>query len=183
VTGNLIWAVVGVVALLATAAVLALAETALTHMSTARADALEDEGVRGAGRLRRLLDQREGVLNPILLLLVACHLGIATIVTAVASNRFGAGGVIAALAVEVVVVFVLAEAVPKTYALQQPQQAALRVTPVARGLAAFWPLRWITRALVGLTNLVLPGRREAGPTVTEEELLAMAGAAADAEVI
>ncbi|MGH9184595.1 MAG: hemolysin family protein [Acidimicrobiales bacterium] len=169
--------------LVATAAVLALAETALTNLSRARAATLQEEGRRGAGILVRLLERRERVLNPVLLLLLTCHLGAATIVAVVVDDRFGLDGVAVAFAVELTVIFVAAVAAPKTYALLETDRSALRVAPLARALSLLLPLRWITDILIALANAVIPGRREAGPTVSEEELLALAGVAADNAVI
>ena len=55
-------------------------------------------------------------------------------------------------------IFVLAEAVPKTYALLDTDRAALVVAPMVRALALIAPLRWITRALIGLANVLIPGK-------------------------
>jgi CBS domain containing-hemolysin-like protein len=176
--------IVAVVVLLVTAALLALAETSLTHLGRARASALEDDEEPGARRLMGLLDRRAEALNPILLVLLVCHLGAATIVAVLADHRFGAGGVAIAFVVELVVVFVFSEAIPKTYALQHTDRVALRVAPIADGLRRFAPLRWVTRLLIGVSNVILPGKgRREGPSVSEEELLALAGAAADEDVI
>lgn len=167
-----------VIGLLAFAVVLAMAETALTHLGRGRAAALEEEGVKRAGALLRLLEHRERVLNPLLLVLLACHLAIATLVAVMAGNRWGTPGVIASFVVTTIVVFVVAEAVPKTYALLAADSAALRVTPLAQAIAALAPLRWAARLLVGAANVIVPGKgREHGPTVSEEELLALAGVA------
>jgi CBS domain containing-hemolysin-like protein len=175
---------IAVVLLVVSAAVLALAETALTHLGRARATALAEEGRRGAGTLVRLLAQRERVLNPVLLLLLTCHLGAATIVAVMADHRYGASGVVSAFVIELVVIFVLAEAVPKIYALLETDKSATLVAPLVQGLALFFPLRWVTRLLIGMANVIIPGRgRKSGPTVSEEELLALAGVAAEADVI
>jgi CBS domain containing-hemolysin-like protein len=92
--------------------------------------------------------------------------------------------VVAALAVETAVIFVVAEAMPKTYALQHTGRAAQRLAPLVRALALFPPVRWVTRLLIGISNVLLPGKgRREGPSVSEEELLALAGAAAEEEVI
>jgi CBS domain containing-hemolysin-like protein len=124
------------------------------------------------------------VLNPILLVVLVCHLGIATIVAIMVRDRWGLSGVGVAFAIELVIIFVLAEAVPKTYALLQPDRAALRAAPLARALAVFFPLRWAAELLIGISNVILPGKgRTQGPSVSEEELLALAGVAADADVI
>jgi CBS domain containing-hemolysin-like protein len=165
-------------ALVGFAAVLAAAETSLTHLGRARAARLAEDGDPRATELTRLLEHRERVLNPILLVLLACHLAAATIVAVLASDRWGPAGVVASFVVETIVIFVLAEAVPKTYALLATERAALRVTPLARAIAVLAPLRWATRLLVGAANVIIPGRgRAEGPTVSEDDLLALAGVA------
>ncbi len=183
-----------VLALVLLAAVLAMAETALTHLGRARAAAIEEELAAAAdederprrrgGTLPELLERRDEVLNPVLLLLLVCHLGLATVVAVVAFDRLGLAGVIAAFVIEVAALFVLTEAMPKTYALQHTGPAAIRLAPVVGALARFFPLRWVTRGLIGMSNVLLPGKgRRAGPSVSEEELLALAGTAADEDVI
>lgn len=188
-----------VVLLVVLAAVLAMAEAALTHLGRARAAAIEDELAAAAedeaedgGQPSRrrgvslpdLLERRDEVLNPVLLLLLVCHLGLATVVAVVAYQRGGVAGAAVALVIEVAVLFVLTEAMPRTYALQHTGPAATRLAPVVGALARFWPLRWATRGLIGASNVLLPGKgRRAGPSVSEEELLALAGTAADEEVI
>jgi putative hemolysin len=176
--------ILAVVFLVLSAAVLAMAETSLTHLGRARARALEDEGAPGATLLSRLLDNREQYLNPVLLLVLVCHLSSATIVAVMVDHRWGIQGVLIALGIEIVVLFVVAEAAPKTWALQAPNRSAVVAAPVVRTLAGFPPLRWITGLLVGLARLLVPGRtRPQGPAVSEEELIALAGVAADEAVI
>ncbi|HVL02961.1 MAG TPA: hemolysin family protein, partial [Acidimicrobiales bacterium] len=173
-----------VVVLVAASAFLALAETSLTHLPRSKALALEEEGRRGAASLARLLAHREWVLNPVLLLVVVCHLAAATLVGLLAESYFGPVGIAVATLVLAVVIFVCAEAAPKTYALQHTERSALLVAPMANLLARLPPVRIITRALIGLSNLVLPGKgRRAGPVVSEEELLALADVAVEADVI
>jgi CBS domain containing-hemolysin-like protein len=195
VSGLEVALLVGLILLVVFAAVLALAETSLTHLGRARAQALEaleheardpdDDDEPPASRLvSELLKRRNQVLNPVLLLLVACHVAIAGIAGAYAFDHWGAGGLAVALLVVTVLVFVVAEAAPKSYALARTDRAAGRVAPLVRGLAVFFPLRWLTEGLIQLSNLLIPGRgRPDGPTVTEEELLALAGVAAEADVI
>jgi CBS domain containing-hemolysin-like protein len=175
---------IAVVLLVLAAGVLALAETALTHLGRARAAALAEEHRRGSGALVRLLEHRERALNPVLLLLLMCHLGAATIIAVIARSHFGAVGVLIAFVIELAVIFVLAEAVPKIYALIETDRAALAVAPFVQGLSHVLPLRWLTRMLIGFANVLVPGRgRRSGPTVSEEELLALAGVAAQDSVI
>jgi CBS domain containing-hemolysin-like protein len=172
------------VGLVAFAAVLAVAETSLTHLSRGRAAALAEDGDKRAAMLARLLERRERVINPVLLVLLTCHLGAATIVAVIASSRWGPSGVVAAFVVELVVIFVFAEAVPKTYALLATDQSALLVAPLARAIALIAPLRWAARLLIGVANVIIPGKgRATGPTVTEDDLIALAGVAVDDAVL
>ena len=199
-------ALAGSAVLVLLAAVLAVAETAFTHLGRARAEAIDnarsgktkdktrDEDGNGngseetdpahAGVLVGLLARRGQVLNPVLFLVLVCHLSIATIVAVVAYEHWGRSAVLVALGIELVVIYVAAEAAPKTWALENTDVAAVRVAPLVRALAALAPLRWILRLLIGLANLLVPGKaRKEGPSVSEDELLAMAGVAAEASVI
>jgi len=179
-----ILALAGAAALVAAGAFLALAETSLTHLPRSKALALREEGRRGAASLARLLAHRERGLNPVLLLVVVCHLGAATLVSLMVESYLGPVGIAVATLVLAVVIFVCAEAAPKTYALLHTERSALIVAPFVDLLARFPPVRIVTRALIGLSNLVLPGKgRRAGPVVSEEELLALADVAVEADVI
>jgi CBS domain containing-hemolysin-like protein len=173
-----------VVGLVMSAAFLALSETSITRVTRMKAVALQEEGRRGASRLLALTEHPERFLNPILLLVLVCHLVAASLVGILSERLFGPWGVAAAIAAEIVVIFVLAEAVPKTWAVQHPERSALLAAPFVSLVANFWPIRLLTRLLIGLSNVIIPGRglRE-GPFVSEEELLAYADAAAEEEVI
>jgi putative hemolysin len=173
-----------IVVLLIASSFLALAETALTRMSEARAMALVEEGRAGAKRLLKLVGHPERFLNVVLLVLLVCQLAQATLVAILADQLFGPWGVVAAVAVSVVVVFVLAEAAPKTWAIQHIDRAALLAAPPVAALARFWPLRALSRVLIGMANVLLPGKGlKKGPFVSEEELLAIVDVAVADEVI
>jgi CBS domain containing-hemolysin-like protein len=97
---------------------------------------------------------------------------------------FGAAGVAIGVVLNVVVFFVLAEAVPKTYAVLYPQRAALLSARPTAALVAFPPLQWISRALIKLTNVIVKGKGlEQGPFVSESELLGIVETAAEDDVI
>ncbi len=177
-------ALVVIGALLIISIFLAVAETALTRVSRARAQALAEEGRRGAVELVALVADPRRFLNPVLLVVLVCQLVQATLIGVVASNLFGAWGVAVATFVNVVVMFVLAESAPKTWALQHPDSAALLSARPVAWLVAFAPIRWISRGLIGLANVILPGKGlKDGPFVSEEELLAMADVAVEDNVI
>jgi len=163
---------------------MALAETAFTRMSRIRAVALEEEGDKRAGRLARMLETPERTLNPVLLVLLACQLVSASLLGAVIEARLGAVGFFVGLVVEVVLFFVFFEVAPKTYAIQNTDRAALRVSGLLWFLSNFAPVRKLSRGLIGVANIVLPGRGlQRGPFATEEDVRAAADVAADEEEI
>ncbi len=177
--------VAAIVVLILSALFFSFAETALTRISRARAQLLADEG-RFAGRdLVWLVERPEQWLNSLLLVVLVCQLVQATL-TGIVTDRLSDRWWVVALVtfVNVGVVFVVAEAAPKTWAIQHTDRAALVAAKPVRVLAAFPPLRLLSRALIGLTNVILPGKGlKQGPYITEEELLALAEAAVEEEVI
>ena len=178
----LLWALIAV--LIATAAFLAMAETALTRINRVKALTLSEEKRRGSNALLKLVEHPERFLNPVLLLVLLCHLLAATLVGILAERSFGAAGVAIATVAETVVIFVLAEVVPKTYAVQHPESASLRVAPVVYAIAHFFPIRLLSTVLIKLANVIAPGKGlKQGPFVSEEELLALADVAEEEEVI
>ncbi|HEV3367642.1 MAG TPA: hemolysin family protein [Acidimicrobiales bacterium] len=182
-TGDLALLIV-VLVLLAASAVLALAETSLVRMSRAKALALVEDGRRGARVLVRLTENPQGFLNPLLLLVLVCQLVVATLVGILAHSWFGAWGVVAATVFEIVIIFVLGEAVPKNWAVHHPERAALFSAPLVSALVRFWPVRILSGALIGLANLLIGQKGQyLGSAVTESELLAMADVALEGDVI
>jgi CBS domain containing-hemolysin-like protein len=176
--------VVVVIALIGLAAILAMAETALTRTNRIRALTLAEEGKKGAGSLLKLVEHPERFLNPLLLLLLLCHLGAASIVSLLAEQWAGALGVALGILFEVVVIFVLAEAIPKTFAVQHPDRAALRVAPFVSAIIKFPLVRLLSWVLIGLANVLVPGKGlKTGPFVSESELLATVDVATEGEVI
>jgi CBS domain containing-hemolysin-like protein len=102
----------------------------------------------------------------------------------VAARLFGTAGVIIGVALNVVVFFVLAEAVPKTYAVQHSERAALRTSRLTYFIVTFAPLQAVSRGLIGLTNIIVRGKGlKEGPFVSEQELLGIVEAAAEEQVI
>ena len=179
---TLLWVLIFV--LLVLAGFLAMAETAITRTSRVKAIAMQEEGRRGANALTKIVEHPEQYLNPVLLLVLVCHLTMGTLVGLLAEGAFGPAGIALGILFEVVVIFVLGEAVPKTYAVQRTDRAALRVAPVVYAIGRFPLIRLLTRGLIGLSNVLVPGKGlKQGPFVSEEELLALAVVAEEEEVI
>jgi putative hemolysin len=181
--GALTVIIVVIVVLVILAGFFAMAETALTRISRVKAVTFAEEGKRGAKQLLKVVALPERYLNPILLLVLICHTLLATLVGAI-TGPLGAVGIGVGYLIELVVIFVLAESGPKTYAVQHAEKAALITAPVVVGVASFPPVRLLTRGLIGLANILFPGRGSPiGPSTSEEELLAMAEVAGEESVI
>ncbi len=170
--------------LVGAAGFLAIAETSLIRMTPTRAAALVAGGRPGARSLQDLVAHPDRFLNTVLLLALGCQLVAATLVGLLADRHLGAGGIAAATTVEVVAVFVLAEAAPKSWAVVHRDRAALLAAPVATLLAHAAPLRGLSSGLLRIANALLPGPGHPhGPLISEAELLATADAAAAERVI
>ena len=179
------WAILAVVVVLFLASILlAMAETAFTRMSRIRALALEEDGRKHAGKLAQMLEHPERTLNVVLLLVLIAQLTTATLIGVLLEGSAGAFGVVIGIVLQIVLFFVVGEVAPKTFAIQHTERAALAVAPVLWFLTHFPPLRWLSRGLIGIANVVLPGKGlKEGPFVTEEEIRTMADVAADEDVI
>lgn len=121
-------------------------------------------------------------LSTVLLLTLVSQLIAATLVGVVADHVFGTLGVVVATAVEILVIFVVGEAIPKNVAAVHPEGVALRLAPIVAVLVRFWPIRVLAGGVASLSALLTPWRAP-GATVSEAELLAMADAAEQGDVI
>jgi CBS domain containing-hemolysin-like protein len=173
----------GVVVLFLVSILLSLAETALTRMSRARAQALAETAGKRGEILLALVDQQDW-LNPVLLVVLSTQLVQSTMLGVLASRLLGGWGVVGATALNVTLFFVAAEVAPKTWAIQHTDRAALASARPVRALARLAPVRILSRGLIGLTNVLLPGKGlKRGPYTSEQELLAVADLAVEDAVI
>ena len=178
------WMLAGIGLLLLVLIVFSIAEMGLSRMSKPKAQALADSGTKGGKSLLLLVKNPERWVNPLLLSVNVCQTVQATLTGVVAGRLFGAAGVVIGVLLNVVVFFVFAEAVPKTYAVIHSDRAALSTAPLISALSKFWPLRKMSQALIGLTNVVVKGKGlEQGPFIGEQEFLGIVEAAAEEEII
>jgi putative hemolysin len=185
VTGIDLALLVAILAILAVLIVLAIAETGLNRISRVKARAIADASYsRSAEALADLVEHPERFINPLLVTVTALQTAQAFLTTILADRLFGPWGVFGAFILNVVVFFVLAESMPKTWAVLHTDRAGLATARLTSVLVSFPPLRLISRGLIGLTNVLLPGKGlKQGPFVSEQELLGILGAAAEDEVI
>jgi CBS domain containing-hemolysin-like protein len=171
-------------ALLVLALLLVAAETALGRSSVVRAEAMVTEHPRSGPRLVRLLSEPDRWVNPLRLVALSTQLAQMTVVALWASRWFDGLPLVGVVVVNVAVVFVLGEAVPRTLGILHADRLALAAAGPVAALVRFSPVRLAARALIGVTNVIVPGKGlRQGPFASAQELLAMADAALENAVI
>lgn len=173
-----------VVALQLVVVVLALCETVLAHTSRARVAMLVDEGAHRARDLIELLTRRQTNLAVLVMVRHMAQIGAVVAVVAHAERYSPRGPAWIAIVAATVLVAALVEGVAKTVALERTDAIGHRVAPIGR-LVTRLPL--LPLVAEGLGRRI---RRQSGaddaherPSVSEEELLAFAEVAVEAEAI
>ncbi len=159
--------------LLALSAFFSGSETALTAASRPRMFHLERKGNRHAGKVNRLRAQQERLIGAILLGNNLVNILASALATSVLIGMLGEAGVVYATLGMTLLVLILGEILPKTYAINNPDRMALAVAPAVAGLvAALAPatlaLQHIARGLLRLFGAETRGR--GGAAALEEEL-------------
>ena len=121
-----IWSLVSVVGLLIISALMSMSETAFTAVSKARLLSLEHGGDMRAARLVRMLQSRERIVAALLLGNNAVNVLATALISAVFLNLFKDAGVFYSTGVMTVLIVIFGEIMPKTYALQNSEQSALK---------------------------------------------------------
>jgi len=105
-------------------------ETALTAASRARMHHLRRKGVRRAGTVSRLMEDRERLIGAILLGNNTVNILASALATSVLISVAGDAGVAYATIGMTLVILIFAEVLPKTYAIRHADRVAIRVAPV-----------------------------------------------------
>ena len=163
---------------------LSLAEMSLSRITKQKAQALFDQDGKHAKVILKLAEDPTKWVNPLLLTVNIFQTVQATLTGIVAGRLFGAPGVAIGVTLNVVVFFVLAEAVPKTDGLIHPVRGATLTAVTVNALTSFYPVRMISQGLIKLTNAIVRGKGlAAGPFISEQEFLGIVEAAAQDAVI
>ncbi len=183
--GDSLWPLAAAAVLVVLAGLFAAADAALSGFSRARALELLAEGRGGAKRLVAVLEDAPRHLNTALLLQLLCEIAAIVVVTLYVDDRLDAswwGRAGLALAVMLVVSFVVIGVAPRTVGRQHAESVAIW---------SAWPLSALTtvlgpvpRLLILVGNAITPGRgfRE-GPFQTETELRELFDIAEASELI
>ncbi|MBV1866808.1 MAG: DUF21 domain-containing protein, partial [Marinosulfonomonas sp.] len=138
-----------IIALLALSALFSGSETALTAASRGKLKAQAEKGSRGAERALHITQDSERLIGSVLLGNNLVNILAASLATAMFTRLFGDSGVALATMVMTVLVLVFSEVLPKTYAITNPEKAAVLASPIIRPvILIFSPVVTAVRALV-----------------------------------
>jgi CBS domain containing-hemolysin-like protein len=183
-TSGDLWILVVILLLLVGLVFLSLAEMSLSRITKQKAQALVDQKAKSAKLILKLAAEPTRWVNPLLLTVNIFQTVQATLTGVVAGRLFGAAGVLIGVTLNVIIFFVLAEAVPKTYGLLHPVRGATVTARPVSLIVSFLPLQIMSRGLIRLTNLIVRGEGlAAGPFISEQEFLGIVEAAAQDSVI
>ena len=146
---NLWLAALIVILCLGLSAFFSAGETAFTGASRARMLALENAGDGQARKVNRLLDIRERFIGAMLIGNNIVNIGASAFMTSVLVGVFGSEGVVYATIAMSILVIVFSEVLPKTVAINSPDQVSRAIaTPVSWIVALLGPLALAIEQLV-----------------------------------
>ena len=169
-----------VVVLVVTLIIFRLIEVTFVRLGRARAAGL-DETSEDELQLADLIADREVLLTPVTILRIVFQVGLIALAVYIGQSM---GSTLLVVAVATVVLFLFGEAIPRRWAIEANDDMAKWLARPARLIARFVPLQWLARPLITLVRRCGPRpREELLDAVVEDELVALAEAAAEASLI
>tara|TARA_B100001250_G_scaffold110855_1_gene93575 strand:- start:9661 stop:10899 length:1239 start_codon:yes stop_codon:yes gene_type:complete len=157
-----------------------LIEVTFVRLGRARAAGL-DETADDNLQLDELIADREVLLTPITIVRVACQVGSIALAVSIGQST---GSTWLAVIIAAVVLFLLGEAIPRRWAIEANDDMAKLLARPARLISRFVPLQWLALPLISLVRRCGPRpREERTGDIVEDELVALAEAAAEASLI
>lgn len=150
---EIVIAVVAILLLLVLSGFFNGSETALTAASKARMHALEQEGNARAKVVNDLLRHPEKLIGSILIGNTVVDVLAASLATGLGVTLFGPAGIVYATTVVSLLIIVFSSVLPKTYAMAESDNAALRLAPILRGI--IWLLTPLTVAIEFVVRMFL----------------------------
>ncbi len=147
------WITAGIIfILLALSGMFSGSETALTAASRARIHHMAGDGNKRAKRVSRLIDDQERLIGAILLGNNLVNILASALATSLFMNLVGEQGVVYATLVMTALVLIFAEVLPKSYAIANPDNMALKVSWfISLIVALFAPVVALVQKIVRLT--------------------------------
>ena len=157
--------------LLAFSSLYSMAETAVMALSRARARQLAERGTPRGKLIEQMVEAPNRVLGTVLVGNNLANIAASAIATALFLRAFGQSGVTIATLVMTVVILLVSEITPKTYAAHNPDIVAVRLVRFLEGSARlFTPVVRVLTAVGVSVIRMAGGKAEGGKFVTEEEI-------------
>lgn len=167
----LVMLIVSYVLLIILGAYFAGAEMAFASVNRIRMMSLAEDSDKRAKRVLYVLDNFEKSLATLLVGNNLAHIGCATISTVFAVQAWGEGAVSAATIVTTVIVFLIAETLPKYYAKACSERFALSIAgSMVFLMKVLTPLTFLFNRFSAKVLSKFSAAEEESPTVTEDEL-------------
>ena len=169
------WLLVAYILMILGSALFSAAENSLAAVNKIRLRNLAEEGSRRARLALSLSERFDQVLTSILIAVNVLQIGGASVATLYVFRVFGATGEAQAIATTVatvvttILVFFVADLVPKSFAASHPDAFAMALAPLLLTITVLlYPVTLIFRGLNALFRRLFGIKDE--PTVTEEEI-------------
>ena len=149
----------------------AATEIALASVNRIRIMSYADDGNRRAKRVLYILDHFDKALTTLLIGNNIMHISCASIATLMATKLWGVGYVTLTTIVTTIVVFLVAEMIPKRFAKANSEKFSLAVAgSLLFFIKVLGPLAFIFSAISRFVSKPFKKNEEEEPTVTEDEL-------------
>ena len=179
------WQIIVLIALIALSSFFSMSETALMSLSKIRLRHMVEEGVPGAKRVEKLIEDPNKLLGAILIGNNVVNIGASSLATILATNIFGSGGVGIATGVMTILVLIFGEITPKSIAKQKAEAVSLKVARfIEFTVFIFKPFIYIFTMISSLfIRLVGCDPNEDESFITEEELKTTVGVSEEEGVL
>ncbi len=155
---TIIGSIIAIIILLLLSAFFSGSETALTAASKVRLTAQEKDGNKRAALVNKIREEKDRMIGALLLGNNLVNIMASALATSVLIKLFGEAGVVYATLVMTMLVLIFSEVLPKTYALHNADQMAMRIAKIIRVvIILFAPVTeavtWIVRGLLKLMGV------------------------------
>ncbi len=169
-----IWRLLILILLLLLSGFFSGSETALLAMDRLRIRYLQQRGRPGAERLAQLLERPDHLLGGILVGNNLVNIAASVFATGLFVSHFGESGELLTILVLTLILLILSEVCPKTYAAQYPERTSFFVLrPI---LVVLWLLAPVIRVVTlasGLLTGFFRGEEKENDTLSEDEIRAI----------
>jgi len=183
-TGTDIISIVIVLFLILLAAIVVAGLEALSHSTQIKVDAHLLKSPKRAAKLADLVNDSANTRNSLRFVSLTSQLVETMLVTYLVTRFFNLPWSALLLAVNILLLVVLTETVPRSLGFSKADQASVALAVPLAALKKFFPIQLFSKALLRLTDILVPGRALRYASFdTPEELIALADAAVEDDIL